>query len=532
MVRFLPALLGAVLGVLLTGSGALAQVPLTTEAVGFFNSPVELTAPAGDDRLFVMELNSGQVKIIKNGQVLGTPFLDLGGQVQTGGERGMLGMAFHPLYAINGYFFVAYTRFGGDTVIERFQRASWNPDQVAPGSQQTVFVAQQPYENHNGGCIRFGPDGYLYIGSGDGGGNNDPDCNSQNLGSLLGKILRIDVDAIDITGSYGIPVTNPFLGWPGARPEIWVYGLRNPWRFSFDRQTGDLWIGDVGELQREEIDFAPAGVGGWNFGWRVLEGTLCNAAGGCAGSDCSSGGLSAPVWEYGHDAAGGCSVTGGFIYRGCEILGLNGTYFTADFCSGKLWSFGSNGYSIWSLAERQNEITAPGGSPITQVTSIGEDGFGELYFITIGGGVYKLVSATGPKESCGSLVASPRQISAQDGGVVQFQLDAPDYLAFSPFFMLGSSSGSWPGLTLDGVLIPLNPDAYLLNVLDSANTGPFVNWLSALDAKGRATAVLNLAGASLPPAAIGKTFTHAFLVFDGIGQVLFSSAAEDLQITP
>ncbi len=350
------------------------DLALQTVATGF-TFPLFATAPVGDARLFVVE-KGGVVKIVKAGSVLPTPFLDVGSLVSTGGEQGLLSLAFDPQYGTNGRFFVSYTNLSGDNVLASYQ-VSGNPDAADAASGVIRLTVGQPQGNHNGGHIAFGPDGFLYMGIGDGGGGGDPDGNGQDRNDLLGSILRLDVSAP--TG-YSVPASNPFVGMAGMRGELWNWGLRNPWRFSFDRSTGDLYIGDVGQGQREEIDVATAALGGGrgaNYGWNIMEGTRCYDA-----SSCDQAGLVLPVLEYTHDD--GCSVSGGYVYRGTAIPDLAGTYFYADYCEGWVRSFRYSG----GLATETGSWSAlaPGGS----IPGFGEDGMGELYVLA-GGGVYRIV---------------------------------------------------------------------------------------------------------------------------------------------
>ena len=339
---------------------------------------------AGDERLFVT-LRDGRVVIVAGGSVRATPFLDLRGEVSQTGERGLLSTAFHPRYAENGLFFVYYSNLSGDSVVARF-RVGTDPERADPTSARTLLTIAQPFSNHQGGQLAFGPDGYLYIGLGDGGAANDPACRAQRDDTLLGKLLRLDVDAnAGAPPFYGIPAGNPFRG-PGNPPdEIWASGLRNPWRFSFDRLTGDLWIGDVGQGQREEIDFQPAGSsGGENYGWKVMEGTVCASRDACPGSTppCDSTAFTDPVLEYGHDR--GCSVSGGYVHRG-DVPALRGAYVFGDFCAGTIWAaFRQAG----ALVVR----TVPG--TVSQLTTFGEDAAGRLYAATLDGRLLRL-AATG-----------------------------------------------------------------------------------------------------------------------------------------
>ncbi|MBL8985781.1 MAG: PQQ-dependent sugar dehydrogenase [Gemmatimonadetes bacterium] len=343
--------------------------------VGTFSFPVLLTSPPADSRLFIVE-KRGTIRIVKQGVTLATPFLDLSAKVTTGSEQGLLGLAFHPGYAANGLFVVNYTDLSGDTRVSLFRVQAGNPDRADPASEQSVLTVAQPFSNHNGGMVAFGPkDGHLYIGMGDGGSGGDPQGNGQKRTTLLGKLVRL---AVSTTGQVSVPADNPFVGQSGTRPEIWSLGLRNPWRFSFDRSTGDLYLGDVGQNQREEIDVVTqTGSRGANFGWNIMEGTACFGSAGC-----STQGLVLPVIEYLH--AEGCSVTGGYVYRGTAIPSLVGTYFYADYCQGWVRSFRwSNG----SAADPREWTALSGG----QISSFGEDAQGELYILTAGGRVAKIV---------------------------------------------------------------------------------------------------------------------------------------------
>jgi glucose/arabinose dehydrogenase len=324
--------------------------------------PVDLQ-PDGSGRLFVIE-KVGRIRMIENDQLVGTPFLDISDRVGSrGNEQGLLGLAFHPQYQENGRFFVNYTDINGDTVIARFQ-VSTDPNVADPDSEVQLLGIDQPFANHNGGVLAFGPDGFLYAGMGDGGSQGDPNGNAQNTDALLGKILRIDVDSAD---PYGVPADNPFGN------EVWVYGLRNPWRFSFDKATGDLYIGDVGQNQWEEIDFLPAGSpGGANFGWDHREGAHDFEGGGPEG-------MIDPVAEYSHPE-GGCSVTGGFVYRG-SMPEWNGIYLYGDYCTGMIWGL-INTDGGW-----QNQLLF---DVDVTITSFGQDGAGELYLISDNGGVFRL----------------------------------------------------------------------------------------------------------------------------------------------
>lgn len=335
--------------------------------------PIFLThANDGSGRLFVAEQN-GKIRIIQNGVIQPEPFLDLTGlAVENAFERGLLGLAFHPDYATNGQFFVDYTDTQGDTVLARYL-VSADPDQADESSAQVLLQIDQPYPNHNGGDIAFGPDGYLYISLGDGGSAGDPQGNAQNLATLLGKLLRIDVNV----EPYAVPGDNPFANTATAKPQIWAYGLRNPWRFSFDRATGDLYIGDVGQGDWEEINFQPAGsAGGENYGWVNYEGNHKYGGG-------SPEGLVFPVAEYAH-VEGGCSVTGGYVYRGPSLPELNGVYVFGDYCTGLIWALSRADAQTWNRTLFTNTSF--------NISSFGEDEAGELYVLDHNGAVYQLVA--------------------------------------------------------------------------------------------------------------------------------------------
>ena len=359
-----------------SSSGPLPTLPASIRAdpaVTGLSSPVYMTTPAGDSRLFFVE-QGGRIRIAKSGTLVATPFLDIRAKITTGGERGLLGLAFHPQYATNGFFYVYYTNLNGDIRVERYHVSS-NPDVADAASALPIITIAHPNEsNHNGGMITFGSDGMLYFGTGDGGGGGDVPGNAQNKLVLLGKILRIDVDH----GSpYQVPTNNPFASQSSARGEIWAYGLRNPWRFSFDRVGGDLYIADVGQDQWEEIDVVRSDRGGVNYGWNTMEGTHCYGS-----ATCNNSGLQGPVLDYSH-GDGSCSITGGFVYRGKAIPGLVGSYFYSDYCNSFLKSFRwVNGHVAdakdWNVGALGN------------VASFGEDADGELYILSANGTAYRI----------------------------------------------------------------------------------------------------------------------------------------------
>lgn len=351
----------------LASAQSIGLVPIANN----LSRPLFLTfSPDETGRLFILE-QGGIVRIWQNGRLLETPFLDISDLVSCCGERGLLGLAFHPDFRKNSLFFINYTNRNGDTVIARY-RANGNRAEAA--SAQILLTIQQPYANHNGGMIAFGPDGMLYIGMGDGGAGGDPSNAGQRLDTLLGKILRIDVNRSEGSRPYAIPADNPVLA--GRRSEIWSYGWRNPWRFSFDRQTGDMWIADVGQNAVEEVNFQSASSkGGENYGWRIMEGDRCYNP----PQNCNREGLVMPVLTYTHNQ--GRSITGGYRYRGSAIPAFRGVYFYADYVSGRIWAATPQGNRWQSREVLKTDLN---------ISSFGEDAEGELYVIDHRGTVYRM----------------------------------------------------------------------------------------------------------------------------------------------
>lgn len=364
-----------------TGNPPAALAARLREIANGLSAPLFLTSPPGDlTRAFVVE-QSGRIRVIRNDALVPTPFLDISARISNGGERGLLGLAFHPRYATNGVFVVYYTNPSGDIRIASY-KVTANPEVADPASEQILLAVPHPsFSNHNGGMVAFGPDGHLYAGIGDGGSGGDPNGNGQNRNVLLAKLVRL---AVNDAGQASVPPDNPFAGQAGIRPEIWSYGLRNPWRFSFDRATGDLYIGDVGQNAREEIDVSTdvSQFGkGLNYGWKTMEGTACFSP----SSGCDKTGLVQPVLDYDH--GDGCSVTGGYVYRGVAAPALRGHYFYGDYCSGWVKSFVLSG----TRATQGLDWTSlrPGG----QITSFGEDAKGDLYIIVGEGRVFRIEAA-------------------------------------------------------------------------------------------------------------------------------------------
>ncbi|UCG63334.1 MAG: PQQ-dependent sugar dehydrogenase [Candidatus Zixiibacteriota bacterium] len=360
-----------------------AELSAVALATGFSRPVFVCSAPGDDSRLFVVE-KAGRIMILRDGAIQQLPYLDITDRVgDAGGEQGLLGMAFDPDYSTTGFFYVNYTDNAGSTVVARF-KVSDLPDQADASSEELVLKVNQPFSNHNAGMLAFSPvDGYLYVGLGDGGSGGDPQDNAQDPATALGKMLRIDVGQ---GLPYAVPPDNPFRGSVDTLDEIWSFGLRNPWRYSFDRLTGDLYIGDVGQSRIEEVDFSPASSkGGENYGWRLKEGNECfNPAQGCE----SGRQLVDPIYQYRHsDPSSPCSITGGYVYRGVAFPELVGAYFFGDFCSGQVWSLRYENGTVADFADRTGEL----GLGQAAVASFGEDNSGELYIVDFGGTVYKVV---------------------------------------------------------------------------------------------------------------------------------------------
>lgn len=371
----------------------LSNIQITLEPFAKIpGGPIGITAPPdGTGRLFVAAQN-GKIWVVgADGSVLPDPMLDISGLISTGFEQGLLGLATHPNFPTDPRIFMNYTNTEGDSIVASAELDQGDPNRLDPTTLTKLLFVDQPFENHNGGSVQFGPDGDLYLSFGDGGSGGDPRGNGQNLQRLLGKILRIDVSGDASTGPYRIPSDNPYASG-GGEPEIWLWGLRNPWRISFDRSTGDLWIGDVGQETWEEIDVARQGKGNLNFGWNVMEGSHCFNH-----RTCASGGLTFPVSDYGRDL--GCTVIGGYVYRGTKTPFLDGAYVFADYCSGR----------ILALDAASDGLTPPvqvGTGPEGQISAFGESADGELFVTTLDGNVWRVTatarSATARQTSSGS----------------------------------------------------------------------------------------------------------------------------------
>ena len=376
--RAATTILAALATLALVASAPPARAGVTLSLVAFSKGLLDPVAVAnagdGSGRVFIVE-QAGRIRIATtSGALLAAPFLDIRSRVSCCGERGLLGLAFHPAYRSNGRFYVSYTDAAGALVVAEYRRSGANANLASTSERRLLRVPHPGHPNHNGGQLAFGPDGYLYIGTGDGGGAGDPGGNGQRRTTLLGKILRIAPNVTGATPAYRVPSTNPWAGSTTIRNEIWAYGLRNPWRFSFDRRTGDLWIGDVGQDRYEEVDRAVRLAGGGrgaNFGWNQYE------AGSCFAGPCTAQGKTFPVAAYGH-GADGCAVTGGFVYRGSRYPALAGLYLFGDYCSGRIWSLSATGPGPQRpVLLRDTSLT---------ISAFGQDEAGELYIVDYGGG--------------------------------------------------------------------------------------------------------------------------------------------------
>ncbi|HWC75956.1 MAG TPA: PQQ-dependent sugar dehydrogenase, partial [Blastocatellia bacterium] len=438
-----PLIILVVFGCLFRG-GVTAQEPFPSvfqlqPFLSGLTSPILLTnAGDGTNRIFIAE-QGGIIKVVQPGSITPTVFLNITSKVLSGGERGLLGLAFHPQYSTNRRFFVHYSRQpDGVNVIAEYKASLANPN-VADTAETIYLTIPQPFGNHNGGMIEFGPDGFLYIAKGDGGSANDPGNRAQNINELLGKVLRIDIDTLNGPVPYSSPPTNPFFGATPGLDEIYALGLRNPWRFSFDRSTGQLYLGDVGQGAREEVDIITLGG---NYGWRVFEGT------GCTGLDpslCGSAGFTLPIAEYSH-AGGRCSITGGYVYRGTAGSLPAGTYVYADFCTGEIFTF-------------PGSSTTPVLDTTLNISSFGEDEAGELYVVSLGGTVHRLTDS-----GCGFSISPSSQVFSSAGGSGSIQVTTQPGCLWTAttaanFITINSAGGTGSGMATYSV--SSNPNSTL-----------------------------------------------------------------------
>ena len=475
----------ALAAVLLAGFGTVTPAgaaPAIDLVLTSLDTPLRVTAPVGDDRLFVVE-RTGRIRVFdRDGGDRGV-FLDWSDSISLGGERGLLGLAFGPDHGQTGRFYINYTDPAGDTRIARLLTDPANPDRALPGSAEIVIQVDQPYSNHNAGDLAFGPDGLLYLALGDGGSGGDPEDRAQNGQELLGKVLRLDVSG-DGPG-YAIPADNPFLGDPAVRDEIWALGLRNPWCYGFDRDTGDLYIADVGQNRYEEVSVVPAGSpGGLNLGWDIMEAFHCYEP----PSDCDQTGLTLPVHAYAHGGGGGfrCSISGGFVHRGGTVPALAGLYLFADFCSNQVWSLDWTAEDgLGTVVEHTDQLTPAGGHD--NIVSIGQDGRGDLYLVDMDGVIWRVVddttSADDPPAAATRMVgASPNPFNPQTELVVRLARDGRATVSVhdlagrrlatvaSGTFAAGEHRLPWRGRTDDGRALPSGVYLARLSTADAVST--------------------------------------------------------------
>jgi uncharacterized protein (TIGR03437 family) len=500
------------------GFSLYAQQIRTVPVASGISAPTDIQhAGDGSGRLFLVQ-QDGLIRILRGGTVAADPFLDIRSKTRAQGERGLLGLAFPPGYAAKGRFYVNYTDLNGHTVIAQY-RVSSNPDRADASSEIVLLRIEQPYSNHNGGQLRFGPDGYLYIGMGDGGSAGDPQNHAQNMRSLLGKMLRVDVETEP--GRVLIPADNPFRGDAQARPEIWASGLRNPWRFSFDRATGDLWIADVGQNLLEEIDWQPASSrGGENYGWNWMEGSRCFRAG------CDPAGLTLPVFEYGR--SDGCSVTGGHVYRGRQSPGLRGLYIYGDYCSGRIWGLERTGNG-WS-----NRLLLASGFAIT---TFGEDEAGEVYAANANNGsIHRIEGLLGLRLTAAGVV-NPASF---EPGLVAGSLAT----AFAAGLMdeegvISPASAALPA-ELNGVSVTVGGIAAGIRAVANRRGQEQVNFLAPPEIAGRDSVevVIRRGAVTSPPVSVAvKQSQPAIYTADGRQAILvrnenYSLVTPDSPLTP
>jgi len=449
-------------------AGLAQEISLVQVATGI-SQPTDIQAD-GSGRLFFVQQN-GVIRLFKNGAIIPSPFLDIRSRTQSSGECGLLGLAFPPGFAEKQYFYVNYTEPGCRLSVVARYRVSSDSDSADPASEERILTQSQPFANHNGGQLAFGPDGYLYIGFGDGGSGGDPQNNGQGKRTWLGKMLRIDTES-DLN-RYRVPDTNPFVRDDPWLPEIWSYGLRNPWRYSFDRETGDLWIGDVGQNRAEEVSFQPASSrGGENYGWRLMEGLQCYSP----SPNCDQTGLTLPLIEYTRQR-GDVSVTGGFVYRGSRFPALRGTYLYADYATGRMWGI------TWTGGGVQNRLLL---ESRRNISTFGQDENGELYVGDHGGGgIYRIESTNTPRLSISSLV---NPASREPGAVAG---------SLATIFVTGAKDS--PGVvqatqlplptTLDGVSATVNGRTAPLQVLANVDGAEYINLQIPFETTGPAASV-------------------------------------------
>lgn len=522
LARLLP--LTAAFGLL--ASQAEAQTLKSERIISGVSSVTWVGSPPTDDRLFVTEQTQHDIHVFtSSGAPIGM-FLDLSGTASGSGERGLLSMAFDPNYASNGYFYVYYTYGSNGSRIARYQ-VSGNPNVADPSTATTIIQLTQPFSNHNGGHLQFGDDGFLYFAWGDGGSSGDPSCNAQKGTTLLGKMIRIDVHGDDFptsaTANYAIPASNPFVGDPSFRDEIYHLGLRNPWRWTFDPATGDMYIGDVGQNAREEISFGPAGVSGLNFGWKIMEGNNCYSTSSCPGGipGCGSPLLTDPFHELVHGGFGGpCAVIGGVVYRGCKIPELNGTYFFTDNCDNKIWTLNYSPVTGVSNLQDRTAQLAPSVGSISSVRTFGYDDNGDV-LIGDSNEIFRVSAAfrSFSPDTC--------SISVAAGGTQSWTLQGEAAHAGQLYLIGGSLSGT-AGIPSGLVVVPLTLDGYTLYSLNNPNVPPLLNSFGSLSGSATANASFSIGAGLLPVSLVGTRAYHAYAAIDSTLTANFASNAVGL----
>jgi hypothetical protein len=557
---------------LVLGLSAAAHAQTTLKSTRILSGLANSTwvgVPPTDDRLFILEQNTRLCKVYTAGGALIGTFINLSAKANSGSEQGLLSMAFDPDFANNKYVYFYYSANVVGSRIERYTVDAVDPNKADPTTAFTILEQSQPFTNHKGGNLLFGPDGYLYFGFGDGGGSGDSMCNAQKGTTRLGKMLRLDVHAddypADVTRNYGIPSDNPFVGDPNILPEIWNFGLRNPWRWSFDTLTWDFYIGDVGQDAVEEVDFASAGTGGLNFGWKIMEGSTCFGTSSCPVGvpTCGDPSLTLPIHEYFHTGGfgGPCTVIGGVVSRSTTIPGYFGTYYFAEYCDDKIWKFDYDTVGgVQGFQDITSQLIPPvGPGSIAGIRTFGYDHKGEVLFGD-GDEVYRISAASQPAfpdcdangsddaleitmnpdldldgngqlDLCQTLSADTGTMSVAQGGAQNWSLHAGVGAGGQVYFIGGSVTGT-AGIPLGSVVVPLTLDGYTLFTLNHPNQPPLINTLGTLNGSGNASAAFVAPPGLLPPSLVGTQVFHAYAALNSTFTATLASNPVSLSFVP